>query len=251
MRIVFVAACLAAASSAIETISWDVDESGALVKPEMFVAIDAVLDRQAMRRMPSSKRKKPSKGFLARAKGAMANAAAKAKKAAQQGIAKGKQMYAKAQPGIKEMQAVQKDLGINAGSLGKAKKWGSDVLSLGTSLWNNPYDLSKWGSLVGKLKTGATTAAGMIKKYRDGKKKRGSTSWLPWKAQRSAVPTKGNAAQLVVLEAPPKKERVQKKKPKAPAKAPAKPPVRPPPRPAPKPAGAAAQVDGPKNAPGG
>ena len=209
MRIVFVAACLAAASSAIETISWDVDESGALVKPEMFVAIDSVLERQAMRRKPMG-RKKPSKSFMARAKGAMANAAANAKKAAQKGIAKGKQLYAKAQPGIKEMQAVQKDLGINASSLGKAKKWGSDVLSLGTSLWNNPYDLSKWGSLVGKLKTGATTAAGMIKKYRDGKKKRGSSSWLPWKAQRSAVPTKGNAAQLVVLEAPQKKERVQK-----------------------------------------
>ena len=82
MRIVFVAACLAAASSAIETISWDVDESGALVKPEMFVAIDTALAKQALRRRPNSLRKKPSKGFLARAKGAMANAAANAKAAA-------------------------------------------------------------------------------------------------------------------------------------------------------------------------
>ena len=89
MRIVFVAACLAAASSAIETISWDVDESGALVKPEMFVAIDTALAKQALRRKPNT-RKKPSKGFLARAKGAMAHAAADAKAAAKAGIAKGK-----------------------------------------------------------------------------------------------------------------------------------------------------------------
>jgi len=151
------------------------------------------------------------------------------------------------------MQAVSKDLGINGSSLGKAKKWGSDVLSLGTSLWNNPYDLGKWGSLVGKLKTGATTAAGMIKKYRDGKKKRGSTSWLPWKAQRSAMPgsspsdKKGNAAQLVVLERPPKKERAPPSNlPKGKVAPPPKTPV----KTALKRKPAAAQVDGPKNAPG-
>lgn len=99
--------------------------------------------------------------------------------------------------------------------------------------------------MVGKLKTGATTAAGMIKKYRDGKKKRGSSSWLPWKAQTSGRPVKSNAAQLVVLENPPKKQRVPpsadpKKKRLAVKRALVKQLKKP----------AAAQVDGPKNAAG-
>ena len=207
MRIVFVAACLAAASSALTTIEWGADESGALIKPDMFVALDAVAGRRMMRmgrRPPRAGRRAGPRGrgrggrggrgakakgpsFLTRAKNAAKAFGNKAVNATKKGIAKGQELYKKAQPTIQELGAIKKDLGINASSLGAAKKWGTDVLSLGTSLWNNPMDFGKWGQLGGKLFSGAKKVGGMIKAYKDGRKKRGKKGFWPWQKAQTGV----------------------------------------------------------------
>jgi len=112
MRIAFVASCLAAASQAVAT--WDMDDAGNFVKPEMFVAIDRANLAQAARgRAPA---KKGGASFWDQAK----NFGAKA-------MAKGKEVWG--------------DLKLTPADLGAVQKWTTDVGKTATACmkdWKTP-----------------------------------------------------------------------------------------------------------------
>ena len=112
MRIAFVASCLVAASSAVAT--WDMDDAGNFVKPEMFVAIDRANLAQAARGRAPAKGKGAS--FWDQAK----NFGAKA-------MAKGKEVWG--------------DLKLTPADLGAVQKWTTDVGKTATACmkdWKTP-----------------------------------------------------------------------------------------------------------------
>jgi len=111
MRIAFVASCLFAASSAVAT--WDMDEAGNLVKPEMFVAIDRANLAQASRGRPAAK---GGPSFWD-----------KAKNFGSQALAKGKEVWG--------------DLKLTPADLGAVQKWTTDVGKTATACmkdWKTP-----------------------------------------------------------------------------------------------------------------
>ena len=112
MRIAFVASCLVAASQAVAT--WDMDDAGNFVKPEMFVAIDRANLAQAARGRAPAKGKAAS--FWDQAK----NFGAKA-------MAKGKEVWG--------------DLKLTPADLGAVQKWTTDVGKTATACmkdWKTP-----------------------------------------------------------------------------------------------------------------
>jgi len=162
MRIAFVASCLVAASQAVAT--WDMDDAGNLVKPEMFVAIDRANLAQAARGRAPAKGKAAS--FWDQAK----NFGAKA-------MAKGKEVWG--------------DLKLTPADLGAVQKWTTDVGKTATACmkdWKTPACLvGATNNVLGAAKGiwSKANAYSANKKARLGKKAQVGSGKGGWLVQRA------------------------------------------------------------------
>ena len=178
MRIVFVAACLVAATSALSTIAWDMDEQGMLVKPDAFVALDRAAARRrsnATRRRPAGRAgrggaKKKGPGFLARAK-------AGAKAFGNKAIAATKAGIAKAKPVVQKAISNYKKLGMKPGDFGKMKDWGMNTWGNAQKLMADPTDVGSWVGLGKNLFNGGKALWGKLKGYKKAKEAAGEKGW--------------------------------------------------------------------------
>ena len=164
MRIAFVASCLVAASSAVAT--WDMDDAGNFVKPEMFVAIDRANLAQA------SRGRAPAKGKAASFWDQAKNFGAKA-------MAKGKEVWG--------------DLKLTPADLGAVQKWTTDVGKTATACmkdWKTPACLvGATNNVLGAAKGiwSKANAYSANKKARLGKKAQVGSAGKGWMVQTQPV----------------------------------------------------------------